>query len=211
LSLGATTEYDRSDQSQRTSHDAPRTGSRGAQRFATLCNTPFRATRRRNPKATSAARLDPKAADRHALQSKHTYSGSRNPRSCAHQTAWTATWRPRWTHQASPTVGPKSAGGVSDGSVSSVSHTRRLGDEANLDARLTTACSSGCARSRDAGNQFGVTLPKQSLSSGAHLHSKLRRRTRIDFWSRWSSATEAASNHESHTFPPQGRFGQPPL
>lgn len=55
------------------------------------------------------------------------------------------------------------------------------------------------------------TLPKQSTSNGAHQHSEPCRRTRSDFWSRWSSATEAASNHESHTFPPKGRFGQPPL
>jgi hypothetical protein len=47
--------------------------------------------------------------------------------------------------------------------------------------------------------------PKPALSNGARRHGKPARPAHSGFWSRWSSATEAASDHESHTLPPRGK------
>jgi hypothetical protein len=187
---------------------APRTGPRGAPRIATVCNTLFRAAHRRDPKATTATQLDPKAVAERALRPKHAHFQNRSPRSSAHISRMDRTLENHFRH-IKPTPPLDRSPPAMPATVLSrlVSHTRRLGDETNL--RYQTRHGS-LVQLRSIPQRWKSdrnTLPKQSLSNGARRRSKPHQRTRSDFWSRWSSATEAASDHESHTSSPQGRFG----
>jgi hypothetical protein len=49
--------------------------------------------------------------------------------------------------------------------------------------------------------------PKHATANSAQRRGKPSHSTHSGAWSRWSSATEVASGHESHTSPPRGRIG----
>jgi hypothetical protein len=109
-----------------------------------ICSTPFHTVcSRHDPKAMHERPADPKATDECALRLGRAGRGGRSPHDRAHYPKPHGPGMGQAhasVHRTSAAVGPKSARGTST-ATSRRSHTRRLGDEANLNAKLTTARS----------------------------------------------------------------------